>query len=96
MAAKKVREIPCETCSPPGGYNVEAVLAVDDRGQMVLPKGIRQKAGILPGDKLALISWEREGKVCCLALMKVENLSGMVRDALDPIMHGREHSGDGL
>ena len=79
-------ESPCE-CTPITGCKVESVLSVDDRGQMVLPKDVRERAGISPGDKLALISWEREGKVCCLALMKVENLSGMVKDVLGPIMH---------
>jgi AbrB family looped-hinge helix DNA binding protein len=91
MSVKKEREISCEACSPSGGYSVEAVLAVDDRGQMVLPKDIRQRAGIHSGDKLALISWERDGKVCCLVLMKVENLSGMVKDVLGPMMHDTEH-----
>ena len=66
---------------------VEAVLGVDERGQMVLPKDVREKAGIRTGDKLALISWTRDGTVCCLALMKVENLSGMVKDVLAPLMN---------
>jgi len=79
----------CE-CNSPQGCRVEAVLSVDDRGQMVLPKDVREKAGIKSGDKLALISWEKNGSVCCLALMKVENLSGMVRDVLDPLMNGRD------
>jgi antitoxin PrlF len=65
---------------------VEAVLSVDDRGQMVLPKDVREKAGIKSGDKLALISWEKNGGVCCLALMKTENLSGMVKNVLDPLL----------
>ena len=81
---------PCG-CSPASGCKVEAVLSVDDRGQMVLPKDIREKAGIKTGDKLALISWEREGCICCLALLKVENLSGMVKDVLGPLMHETEH-----
>jgi len=91
MSPKKNNEIPCESCGPSGAYRVEAVLAVDDRGQMVLPKEIREKAGIRPGDKLALISWEKNGSICCLALMKVENLSGMVKDVLDPLIHTTEH-----
>jgi antitoxin PrlF len=81
---------PCG-CSPATGCKVEAVLSVDDRGQMVLPKDIREKAGIRTGDKLALISWEKNGNICCLALMKVENLSGMVKDVLGPLMHETEH-----
>jgi antitoxin PrlF len=74
-------------CSSPQGCRVEAVLSVDDRGQMVLPKDVREKAGIKSGDKLALISWEKNGTVCCLALMKVENLSGMVKEVLGPLMN---------
>jgi antitoxin PrlF len=74
-------------CAPGSGCRVEAVLSVDERGQMVLPKDVRERAGIRTGDKLALISWERNGSVCCLALMKVENLSGMVQDVLGPLMH---------
>ena len=72
------------TCHP--GCRVEAVLSVDERGQMVLPKDVREKAGIRTGDKLALISWEKDGSICCLALMKVDNLSGMVKDVLGPLM----------
>jgi antitoxin PrlF len=74
-------------CSPGSGCKVEAVLSVDERGQMVVPKDIREKALIKTGDKLALISWERNGGICCLALIKVENLSGMVKDVLGPLMH---------
>jgi antitoxin PrlF len=71
-------------CTP--GCKVEAVLSVDERGQMVLPKDVREKAGIKTGEKLALISWERDGSVCCLTLMKAENLNGMVKDILGPLM----------
>ncbi len=77
-------------CMPGSCCTVEAVLSIDERGQMVLPKDVRQKAGISTGDKLALISWERDGKVCCLALMRVENLSGMVQGILDPLVQDRK------
>ena len=58
---------------------------------MVLPKDVRERAGISSGDKLALISWERDGSICCLALMKVENLSDMVKGVLSPMMHDTKH-----
>ena len=77
-------------CNTPGGCRMEAVLSVDDRGQMVLPKDVREKAGIRTGDKLALISWEKKGHICCLALMKAENLSGMVKDVIGPLMNGQD------
>lgn len=74
-------------CNQKAGCTVESVLMIDDRGQMVLPKDVRERAGIKSGDKLALISWEKNGSICCLALMKVENLSVMVQDVLGPLMN---------
>ena len=53
---------------------------------MVLPKEIREKAGIKTGDKLALVSWERDGKVCCISLIKVDDLALMVKGMLGPVM----------
>ena len=35
---------------------IEALISVDERGQMVLPKEIRDRADIHTGDKLALVS----------------------------------------
>ncbi|KAF5083035.1 HgcAB-associated protein HgcC [Methanospirillum purgamenti] len=75
------------SCGPKSSCTVESILTIDDRGQMVLPKDVRERAGIKPGDKLALISWEKEGSICCLALMKTENLSGMVKEVLSPILN---------
>jgi AbrB family looped-hinge helix DNA binding protein len=74
-------------CGQKSGCIVESILTIDDRGQMVLPKDVRERADIKPGDKLALISWEKDGSICCLALMKTENLSGMVKDVLSPLMN---------
>ena len=65
---------------------VEALVTVDGRGQMVLPKDVREAAGIRPGDKLALIAWRRGGAVCCLTLVKADELRGMVRSKLGPLM----------
>jgi AbrB family looped-hinge helix DNA binding protein len=95
MAKKKIPDASAPSDKPshgcgPACCHVEAVLSVDERGQMVLPKEVRQKAGIGTGDKLALISWERNGEVCCLALMKVGNLSGMVQGVLNPLVQDLE------
>ncbi len=73
-------------CSAGNCCRVEAVVTVDERGQMVLPKEIRAKAGIRPGDKLALIGWEENGSICCLSLISAESLGGLVRDMLGPMM----------
>jgi antitoxin PrlF len=70
----------------PGCCKVESLISVDERGQMVLPKELRDKAKIQAGDKLAVISWEKEGEICCMTLVKAENLAERVKDFLGPMM----------
>jgi AbrB family looped-hinge helix DNA binding protein len=53
---------------------------------MVLPKEMREKANIRPGDKLALVSWEKDGKICCITLIKAEEFGDMVKGLLGPMM----------
>lgn len=65
---------------------VEAIVTVDERGQMVLPKELRERAGIKAGDKLAVTSWEKDGEICCIALLKAGNLETMVKGILGPLM----------
>lgn len=86
------------SCCGPGaksfcGCRVESLVTVDDRGQMVLPKELRDRAGVRGGDKLAVISWEKDGAVCCISLVKVEEFSEMVRGALGPLMGDLLHKG---
>ena len=69
-----------------GCCQVASLLSVDERGQMVLPKEIREKAGIKAGDKLALVTWEKDGAFCCLTLIKAGELVGMVKEKLGPVM----------
>ena len=64
---------------------VESVVTIDERGQMVLPKDIRDRAGIKAGDKLAVVSWKQESGIACLALIKADKLNDMVREMLGPI-----------
>jgi AbrB family looped-hinge helix DNA binding protein len=65
---------------------VEAIITVDERGQMVLPKEVRERAGIKAGDKMAVTSWKKNGEVCCIALIKASNLESMVKGILGPVM----------
>lgn len=69
-----------------GCCKIDALVTVDGRGQLVLPKEIREKVGINAGDKLAVISLEREGEVCCLTLMKADDFADTVKAMLGPIM----------
>jgi len=74
------------TCGKMSCCKVDALISVDERGQMVLPKEVRDKAGIHTGDKLALVSWEKDGKVCCLTLIKADEFGEMVKGLLSPMM----------
>jgi antitoxin PrlF len=65
---------------------VESLISVDERGQMVLPKDLRDKANIKAGDKLALITWEKDGEVCCMTLIKADYLASGVKEFLGPVM----------
>jgi antitoxin PrlF len=65
---------------------VVSIVSVDERGQMVLPKDVREKAGIKTGDKLALVSWEQNNGVACLALIKADDLGTMVTQMLGPLL----------
>ncbi len=86
-------EVRDERCCQPQGEgagccSVQAVVSVDERGQMVIPKDVRERAGIRPGDKFALVTWEKDGQICCLSLVRAENLAEMVREMLQPVMQG--------
>lgn len=84
--AKPKTSAGCCTASGQNCCRVESLIPIDERGQMVLPKELRERAGIKAGDKLALISFEKDGEVCCLTLMKADNLATHVQSFLGPIM----------
>jgi AbrB family looped-hinge helix DNA binding protein len=73
-------------CPPPTCCRIDAVVSVDERGQMILPKEIREKAEIKAGDKLALVSCEKDGKIQCISLIKAEKLTESIKKALGPLM----------
>jgi antitoxin PrlF len=80
-----------ESCCAPKGKEsdcckIEALLTVDERGQMVLPKELRDRANIRAGDKLALISWQKDGELCCFTLIKADALADRVKEFLGPVL----------
>jgi antitoxin PrlF len=72
--------------SKKGCCEISAVVTVDERGQMVLPKGVRDALNIKAGDKLAVVVMGSEGKRCCISLMKVDELEDGVRSKLGPVL----------
>lgn len=59
-----------EECTP-----LESVVSVDERGQLVLPKEIREKWGLKGGDKLAILTNMKGGEICCVAMVKADLLT---------------------
>lgn len=79
------------SCS--GACTIEAVVSVDARGQVVLPKDIRERAGISPGDRLAVVFWEKDDDICCITLIKASHFKGMVTTLLSPMVEGLTNEG---
>lgn len=65
---------------------IDAIVTLDAKGQIVLPKDLREKAKLKPNDKLAVIAFERDSEVCCFTLMKTEMLGGSVKKMLGPVL----------
>ena len=61
---------------------IEAVVTMDAKGQIVLPKNLRERAKLESGTKLAIAALEREGVVCCFVMVRAEALGGTVKNML--------------
>ena len=87
MTKKKNQDSCCTPDGKPMGCcNIEAFVSIDERGQMVLPKDIREKANINAGDKMALVTCQTGDKVQVIALIKADNFGEMIKDFLGPMM----------
>jgi antitoxin PrlF len=64
---------------------IDAIVTVDAKGQIVLPKDLREKAKIKPNDKLAIIGFQRDSEVCCIVMLKVDALEGTIKNLLGPV-----------
>jgi len=67
---------------------IDAVITMDIKGQIVLPKDLREKANFKPNDKIAVVACEKEGEVCCIMMIKAERLVGAVTKTLAPLLKG--------
>ena len=67
---------------------IDAVVTMDAKGQIVLPKDLREKANFKPNDKIAVVACEKEGIVCCIMMIKAERLAGAVSKTLGPLLKG--------
>ena len=63
-------------------FKIDAVVTVDAKGQVVIPKSLREKAGFETNGKIAILSLEKDGKFCCLLMIKAEKLDEAVKKTL--------------
>lgn len=86
MSKKKDEEMSCGVVVSGGCCKLEAVVRVDERGQIVLPKDLRERAGIKTGDKLVIVASKKGEKVCCIMLMRAEELTESIRETFGPLL----------
>jgi antitoxin PrlF len=83
LTAKSEKQL--VACRSDDCCRVESIVGVDEHGHMVLPKDIRERAEILMRDKPAVVSMEKDGKICSLSLIKVYKLEGTAKSVLGPV-----------
>jgi antitoxin PrlF len=71
--------------------SIESIVTIDERGQMVLPKDVREKAGFAAGDRIAVVNCYRGDEVCCVALMPASELSNAVQSMIGPVIGGEKN-----
>lgn len=67
---------------------IDAVITMDAKGQIVLPKDLREKANFKPNDKIAVVACEKHGEVCCIMMVKAERFGGALTKTLSPLLKG--------
>jgi AbrB family looped-hinge helix DNA binding protein len=75
-------------CSETDVCRIDAVITMDAKGQIVLPKDLREKANLKPNNKIAIVACEKNGEVCCVMMIKAERLRGAVTETLGPMLKG--------
>jgi antitoxin PrlF len=65
---------------------IDAVISMDAKGQIVLPKDLREKANLKPNEKIAVVACEKDGEVCCIMMLKAEKLHSAITKTLGPLL----------
>jgi AbrB family looped-hinge helix DNA binding protein len=79
--SEKTECMECRICS------LEALVSIDQRGQIILPKELREKAELKAGDKLAILSaCDENQKICCFILIKAEIIEKIAVERISPVL----------
>ena len=66
--------------------HVEGVVTIDAKGQIVLPKSLREEMELEEKDKLIVVSMKDKGKIASISLFKSKAMDNMVKIMLKPVM----------
>ncbi len=75
-------------CASNSCCRIDAVITMDAKGQIVLPKDLREKANFKPNDKIAVVACEKNDEVCCIMMVKVERFREALSETLGPLLKG--------
>ena len=64
---------------PPAGKNIWGSVIINERGQLVIPKAVRERFGLSGGQRLIVLSDDQEG----IALIPAELFEARVKNALE-------------
>lgn len=100
MVRRAKEQKPSLPATKTGAYcKIEAIITIDKRGQIVLPKKVRQRAGFTAGSNLAIIICEGATRIHCVSLVKAEHFADLVKQFLGPMLGesftkkgGQEHA----
>ena len=65
----------------PSGKEIWGSVAINERGQLVIPKQLRERFGLVPGRRLIVLSDEREGIALIPAAMFEERMKNLMKRA---------------
>ncbi|MFX1296236.1 MAG: HgcAB-associated protein HgcC [Promethearchaeota archaeon] len=81
------QNICCESSNiRPGCCKIESVITIDSKGQLLLPKEVRESVNLKAGDKLVVVNMTGSNDSCCILLIKAENFGDLVKNYLGPMM----------
>ncbi len=83
--AKGESKAAAESLNAKACCKIEALVSLDARGQILLPKEVRERAGLRPGDRLAVISYESGDKIVRITLVKADEFAETAREMLGPM-----------
>ena len=64
---------------------IESIVTIDSKGQIVLPKDLRERFGFQANQKIALVTFGQKQNLCCVLLIKAEKLEEAVTKTLSEL-----------